>query len=178
VGQAQIPSSCPRVTREGVTVNATSRWAGGLLLLFLHRDVGDAFIRAAVEAEAMRLAQRAALRALHEVHRRQRVMGASSIAAAFGEFAFWLRCHRDTPSMVIRSGSTVPPDWPSAGQAPARSCSFLRSGSAHTLSRDHGNPPGKPGASARRPAHPGATLRSSRGCDARRSRAHGHPLRV
>jgi hypothetical protein len=98
VGQAQIPSSCPQVTRERATVNATSRWAGDLLLLFLHCDVGNAFVRAAVEAEAMRLAQRAALRALHEVHRRQRVMGASSIATAFGKLTFWLRCHRDTPS--------------------------------------------------------------------------------
>ena len=99
MGQAQIPSSCPRVTQERATVNATSRWAGDLLLLFLHCDVSDAFVRAAVEAEAMRLAQRAALRALHEVHRRQRVMGASSIATAFGELTFWLRCHRYTPSM-------------------------------------------------------------------------------
>jgi hypothetical protein len=99
MGQAQIPSSCPRVTQERATVNATSRWAGDLLLLFLHFDEGDALVGAAVEAEAMRLAQRAALRALYEVHRWQRIMGASSIATAFGKLTFWMRWHSMTPSI-------------------------------------------------------------------------------
>ena len=100
MGRAQIPSSCPRVTQERATVNATSRWAGGLLLLFLHLDESDALVRAAVGADAMRLAQRAAFRAVHEMQRRQSIMGASPIATAFGKLTFWMRWHSMTPSIV------------------------------------------------------------------------------
>ena len=99
MGQAQIPSSCPRVTQERATVNATSRWAGDLLLLFLHFDESFAFIRAAFRADVVRLAQRAAFRAPNQVHRRQSIVGTSSIATAFGKLTFWMRWHRMTPSI-------------------------------------------------------------------------------
>jgi hypothetical protein len=99
VGLTQIPSSCPRVTLARATVNATSHWAGDLLLLFLHFDESHAFVRAAVGADVMRLAQCAAFRASHQVHRRQSIMGASSIATAFGKLTFWMRWHSMTPSI-------------------------------------------------------------------------------
>jgi hypothetical protein len=61
---------------------AREQYAARLLFLFLGFDIGRAFVRTAFRAEAVWLAQGAALRACDQVNGRQGVMGAAAIAAA------------------------------------------------------------------------------------------------
>ena len=73
-------------------VVAKSR-SGGLFLLAL--DVQDrlALVAATVRADGVREAHASALLALNEMHGLKRVVGATAIAAALGQFAFWMRWH-------------------------------------------------------------------------------------
>ena len=64
-----------------------------LFLLGLGLKDLRALVRAAIGAGMMRKPHAAALGALHDVHRRQGVMGAAAITAALGQLTFWMRWH-------------------------------------------------------------------------------------
>jgi hypothetical protein len=74
---------------------------GPLALVSLYIDHFLALVVAAVGANVMRKPHLAAVGALHQLARLERVVCAASVASALGSFPFWKRGHNLTPTTLL-----------------------------------------------------------------------------
>ena len=112
-----VSPQVPLVSASSDRAAANRLWRRSALLRRFHFDNSLSLVGAAVWAHVVRTTQAAALRAPHEVHRRQRVVGPPATSPALGEFSLWLRWHsRNSSIKMVLSTDLIAPT--TAGQAP------------------------------------------------------------